>query len=210
MKISVPDTLDEYIRRTEHAVMHHYAGLDSCWNYYRQALDHWNIGQVNEPLTPERKVALDRYLALAGKYFDLKLSEAMFAGGILQMAYMAIRLYSKNKSVPERSSIVRPSQTSAIRFCIGRELHGVPIGLIVYAGRNQYAHWDEEDSYDVTKSIFGALDMAFSDNTFSDLAFSLSNQTIPVYANEVLLTALKWTTYEVYLRELRAMLQPQT
>ena len=207
MKISVPDTLDEYIRRTEHAVMHHYAGLDSCWDYYQKALDHWDIGQINDPLTPERKAALDRYLALAGKYFDLKLSEAMFAGGILQTAYMAIRLYSKSSKVPDKySGFVRPTQTSAIRFCIGREVHGVPVGLIVYASRNQYAHWDEEDSQDVTRAVFSALEAAFADSPFSDLAFSLSNPTIPIYANEVLLTALRWTTYETYLQELQTML----
>ena len=31
-------------------------------------------------MTAERKAELDRYLELAGKYFDLKFSEAMFAG----------------------------------------------------------------------------------------------------------------------------------
>jgi hypothetical protein len=85
-------------------------------------------------LTPERKAGLDRYLELAGKYFDLKFSEAMFAGAILQVAYIAIRLYSRNASIPANcSALVRPSQKSAIPFCIGRDLHGIPTGLIVYA-----------------------------------------------------------------------------
>jgi len=47
-------------------------------------------------MTAERKAALDRHLELAGKYFNLKFSEAMFARAILQVAYMAIRLYSTN------------------------------------------------------------------------------------------------------------------
>ncbi|HVO65353.1 MAG TPA: hypothetical protein VMT12_02630 [Syntrophales bacterium] len=110
MKISVPDTLEKYIRKTEHAVRHFYSGLDSCWSYYQEALEHWDISQVNEPLTLERKEKLDKYLSLAGKYFNLKLSESMFAGAILQMAYMAIRLYSKNTVVPTTcTKFVRPT-----------------------------------------------------------------------------------------------------
>lgn len=204
MKISVPDTLDGYIDKTEHAVKNYYSGLDSCWSFYQKALEHWDISQINEPLTPERKEALDKYLALAGKYFDLKLSEAMFAGSILQMAYMAIRLYSKNNTYNEKySNFVKATQKSAIPFCIGRELHGIPIGLIVYAGRNQYAHWDEEDSHEITCSVFRSLSAAFMNNPFSDLAFELLNPTIPVYASEVLLTALKWTDYPKFVTELR-------
>jgi hypothetical protein len=41
---------------------------------------------------------------------------------------------------------------------------------------------------------------------FHDLASSLSNPGITVYANEVLLTALHWETYEKYLSEMNALL----
>lgn len=60
MKITAPRDSDEYFRQTEHAVRHSYAGLDSCWLYYQEALQHWDISQVGQPMTPERKVALDR------------------------------------------------------------------------------------------------------------------------------------------------------
>lgn len=209
MKITAPQAIDDYIVRTEHAVKHFYAGLDSCWSYYTQAREHWNITQINEPLTAERKASLDRYLQLSGKYFELKLSEAMFAGGILQMAYMAIRLYSQNSTIPKScTNIVKTSQKSAVPFCIGREQHGLPVGLIIYAGRNQFSHWDDETPHDITLSVFNALDIAVSDNPWSDLAFSLSNPSINVYANEVLQVALEWSTYETYVAELQAMLRP--
>jgi hypothetical protein len=129
MKITAPKDADEYFRQTEHAVRHAYAGLDSCWTCYQQALQHWDVSQIGQPMTQERKAGLDRYLELAGKYFDLRFSEAMFAGAILQVAYMAIRLYSGNTSIPATcSALVRPSQKSAVAFCIGRELHGIPGG----------------------------------------------------------------------------------
>lgn len=207
MKVNAPKDMDEYVRQTEHSVRHSYAGLDSCWMYYQQALQHWDISQIGRPMTPERKAELDRYLVLAGKYFDLKFSEAMFAGAILQVAYMAIRLYSHNASIPANCSALVPrSQKSAIPFCIGRELHGIPTGLIVYAGRNQYAHWDDEEPHEVTRNVFGALSAAFYQNMLSDLAFELSNPTINVYANEVLLVALGWRSYDTYLAEMTSLL----
>jgi hypothetical protein len=206
VKITAPKHSDDYFRQTEHALKHAYAGLDSCWEYYRQALQHWDMSQVGQPMTPERKAALDRYLEQAGRYFDLKFSEAMFAGAILQVAYMAIRLYSRNASIPiSCTSILPSSQKSVIRFCIGKELHGVPSGLIVYAARNQYNHWDEQP-HEVTKNVFDALSAAFYSNMLADLAFDLSNPTINVYANEVLLVALGWKSYDTYLAEMNSLL----
>lgn len=207
MKITAPKDLEEYLRRTEHAVKSSYKGLDSCWEYYRQALQHWDISQIGQPMTAERKAGLDRYLELAGKYFDLKFSEAMFAGSILQLAYMAIRLFSCNKSISRNcSAYVRHSQKHVIPFCIGEEQHGIPTGLIVYAARNQYIHWDDEVPHDVTNNVFRALSHAFYDNMLLDLTFDLSNPTINVYANEVLLVALGWTSYDKYLVEMKSLL----
>ena len=207
MKITAPQDPDDYFGQTEHAVKHSYAGLDSCWQHYQQALQHWDISQVGQPMTAERKAALDRYLELAGKYFDLKFSEAMFAGAILQVAYMAIRLYPRNTSIPANcSGLVRASQKSAIPFCIGKERHGSPTGLIVYAARNQYNHWDDGRPHEVTRNVFGALSAAFGHNALSDLAFELSNPTINVYANEILLVALGWKSYDTYLAEMKSLL----
>jgi hypothetical protein len=80
-------------------------------------------------------------------------------------------------------------------------------GLIVYAARNQYAHWDDEQPHEVTKNVFAALSAAFSHDMLSDLAFALSNPTINVYANEVLLVALGWKSYDTYLAEMTSLLR---
>lgn len=95
LKTTAPTDADSYFQQTEHAVKHLYEGLDSGWEYYKQANQHWDFSQVGQPMSPERKEALDRYLAPAEKDFDLKFSEAMCAGAILQVAHMAIRLYSQ-------------------------------------------------------------------------------------------------------------------
>lgn len=207
MKITATGEPSKYLRQTEHAVKHYYSGLNSCWSYYQRALEHWDISQIGQPMTPEKSVALDQYLQLAGQYFDLKFSEAMFAGAILQVAYMGVRLFSRNTVIPANcTAFFRSSNRSAIPFCIGEERHGIPTGLIVYAARNQYNHWDDDQPHEVTQGVFRALSAAFYQNMFSDLAFDLCNPTINVYANEVLLVALGWNSYDRYLTEMKSLL----
>lgn len=207
MKITAPKSPGEYLSATEHAVRHFYNGLDSCWSYYQEALQHWDISKVGQPMTPQRNADLRRYLELAEKFFDLKLSEATFAGAILQVAHMGIMLYSRNKSVPPScSGFVVPTNGKVTRFCIGPERHGLPIGLIIYAARNQYNHWDEDEPYKATRAVFDTLTAAFYESSFSDLAFDLSNETINIYANEILLTALGWTTYDIYVDQMTGLL----
>ena len=158
-------------------------------------------------MTPERKERIERYLSKANEYFSLKFSEAMFAGAILQAAYTAIRLYSRNAAIPDDcAALVRPSQKTAIPFCIGKVRHGVRTGLIVYAGRNQYNHWIDEEPHDVTKQVFAALTAAFNDNMLYDLAFELSNPSINIYAGEILLGGLGWRTYDRYVSEMISLL----
>ena len=201
-----PKTPQEYLLQTEHAVRHLYEGIASCWAYYQQALKHWDISKIGQSQTPENKAALSRYLELATKYFDLKFSEGAFAGSILQIAAMGIRYFSRNESIPESCREIVPARSKAIQFCIGKELYGLPIGLIIYAARNQYNHWDDESPHEITTNVFNVLSRSFKENTFADLAFSLSNPSITVYANEVLLVALGWITYEKYVSEMETLL----
>lgn len=206
MKITAPKTAEEYFKDTEHAVRHFYAGLDSCWAVYEDAKRHMVDVPMNQPLTPEQHDKLEAYLEGARKYFNLKFSEAMFAGGICQVAYMAIKMFSKNDSIPASCLKTVPSKHRAVQFCIGEEKHGIPKGLLIYAARNQYSHWDDDEPHEVTKKVFEALELAFIDNMLYDLGFSLSNPTINVYAEGVLLVALGWRSYDVYLAEMRSLL----
>lgn len=214
MKLTAPKTAEEYFQRTEHAVKHAYAGLASCWSYVEEAEKNARPPVIKDgmahylpPQTPEEEAQLERSLAAYRKYFELKISEAMFAGSILDAAYMAIKLYSRNTSIPAScASFVKPSQPTMPPFCIGADRHGIPTGLIVYAGRNQYAHWGDDEAHDVTRAVFAALDWAFRNNMWADLAFDLSNPTINIYAGEILHTALGWSSYDTYVVEMKKLL----
>jgi hypothetical protein len=201
-----PRTPAEYFEKTEHAVRHFYEGIASCRSYAERAYEHWDLSKLNQPLTPENKLGLDEYLKLMGNYFDLKFSEGTFSGAILQVAYMGIRYFSRNKDIPRSCfHIVLPETKSVIPFCIGREVCGLPLGLIIYAARNQYNHWDEEP-HPITRKVFFSLSEAFSENSVYDLAFEIPNLTITIHANEVLLGALGWSTYERYVSEMKGLL----
>ena len=196
----------EYLDLTEHAVRYFYAGLDSCWQVYKQALQHWDVSQIGKPLTEKEMERARKYVEQAGEYFYLKFSEGTLAGAITQVAATGIRLFSSNKVIPDDcKDIVPPAANSVIPFCVGKRKFGLPVGLIIYAARNQYAHW-EEDPHQVTTNVFRHLVITFWDNPLYDLAYDLDNPTIDIYANEILLGGLNWTTYEKYRTEMEELL----
>ena len=173
---------------------------------YERALQHWDISRIGKPLTEEEMERARKYVEQAGKYFYLKFSEGTLAGAIIQVAATGIRLFSTNKVIPDDcTNIVPPNAKLAIPFCIGKRKYGLPIGLIIYAARNQYAHW-EEDPHQVTTNVFHQLTIAFWDNPLYDLAYDLENPTIDIYANEILLGGLNWTTYEIFRSEMEELL----
>jgi hypothetical protein len=49
---------------------------------------------------------------------------------------------------------------------------------------------------------------AFWDNPFYDLAYDLSNPTFNIYANEILLGGLGWSTYDGFRLEMEELLVP--
>lgn len=82
-------------------------------------------------------------LALQRRYFSLTESHAAIAGAILQLAYISIRQASECTASPDDLPASIRIQNPAVKFCIGRKVFGLPLGLVVYAGRNQHHHMDE-------------------------------------------------------------------
>jgi hypothetical protein len=138
----------------------------------------------------------------------LKFSEAMFAGFILQAADMAIRLHSRNETILQNCAwLVEPNQKKCNSVLQRKRTTWIADGADRYTGgRNQHNHWDEEDSHTATKGTFAAFSVAIMDNPLSDLAFDLRNPSIPIFASEILCTALRCNSYEKYLGEMTELL----
>lgn len=100
------------------------------------------------------------------------------AGSILQVAYHAIDRYVVVPAKPEtviefeqkindsaknppsgKSTRLKKPFTFPDKFCTGRQIGGMPIGLIIFAGRNQYSHAHEKRLQPRTELVFNYLHM---------------------------------------------------
>jgi len=144
------------------------------------------------------------------EYLGYRISIGTLCGSILQIAYMGIVLFSKNRVVPpEFSSVIKAGSKDA-RFCIGRRAREVPIGLIIYAGRNQYNHMDERNLKLLNTFIFDILATNHGikrAQKIKDPAFDLCNKTIEIYSANVL-SILGWDSYDGYIADMKGLLTP--
>lgn len=193
-----------YLSDTEHAVRHLFEAID----YYESLL----VG-VTPPSQATGMDQVTRYIELAEKYFGYSFSEAALCGSILQVAFMGIYLFSQNTIIPAScTNLVTPPNKKpiqkAIKFCVGRLLHDIPIGLIVYAGRNQFNHWDDKSFDFPTTQVFQALLNAYYENPLFDMAYELNYPERTIKANHLVLNELHWRNYEGYITDMTALICP--
>lgn len=154
------------------------------------------------------------------------------AGSILQMAYHAIDRYvvvtAKPESVvefeqqindcaahplPGKSTRLKKPFTYPANFCTGRQIGGMPIGLIIFAGRNQYNHAHEKRLQPRTELVFNYLHMLHPELP-SGLSFNIYDGW-GYYAYSII-CALGWvdaeedgiklTAYQRYIRDMNEIL----
>lgn len=208
----------EYLKETEPAVKNLFENLEQYYAILNKIK--WPIfipphtsEEVSEAAFKkwQRKnwAAYKRASERQRKYLGYRFSIGTICGSILQIPYMGISLYSRNKAVPpELSSIIKPGH-KVVRFCIGRAVNEVPIGLIIYAARNQYNHWDEEHLGDrVNEWVFNTLATGHGINgaeKFKDPAFDLNNKMIHIFSSNVVFI-LGWHSYDLYLADMKNLL----
>ena len=193
-----PSTPGDFLQETEHAVRHLFDGIQ----HYESILK--GVTPPSQARTPEE---VQRYVVLAERYFGYSFSEAALCGAVLQVAFMGISLFSSNSVIPASCSAIVPAvDHPATRFCIGRQIHGIPIGLVVYAGRNQHSHWDDAGFNQPTTAVFRALYQAYAENLFFDLAYVLDWPQRTTKTHYIVLNELGWAEYDVYLTDMRTLI----
>lgn len=213
-------TAEKYLEETESAVKKLLEGL----RRYSAILKKIKFPVFIAPYTSDQRAAVIAFKDWQGKnkkiikqakqkeskYFGYQFSKETLCGSVLQIAHAGINLYSKKQTVPSEFSRHIKAGTRVAKFCIGRRLRGVPIGLIIYAGRNQYNHMDEKTLKEPNRYIFDLLavnhGMKGAEN-IKDPAFDLENSLIYICAANVLFI-LGWDSYDAYFEDMKKLLIP--
>ena len=167
----------------------------------QKALKKWE--SENYQILKERKRLDDEY---AFSFF----ARSNLCGFILQFAYKGIELFSNDGTPPiELETFVK--KYKAEKFCVGREIDNLPIGLIIYAGRNQSVHYNNL-SNKLNIEIFNKLANWYSPHFkkwFVNSYFDLNNKNLTHYSENIIYK-LDWLSYKKYESDLYDILKNAT
>jgi len=204
-----------YLSRTESAVRRLFDGIESYISILNAITGVTFV--TSEPHSPAQdaeyaawKVANARKLAAAKAAEREYLAESFalntLCGAVLQVAGKAIEIYGQNKEIPEDlRQMIKPGLS---RFCVGRLVRTVPIGLIIYAARNQHTHFNDEALREPSASIFKLLATKHGyggSQEIVDPAFDLNNHSLLSFASNVT-SLIGWRSYDNYLSDMSALM----
>lgn len=208
---------EDYLKRTDSAVRHLF---DAVGNYIGiMKLGIHPIFVSGLPPGPEQDAQYAAWrIEHAEELAEAKIArqayrEERFAldticGAILQIAGKGLEIYSENTKIPDAwKDRITPKLA---KFAVGREVRNVPLGLVVYASRNQHTHFNDRELHSVSARIFESLAAAHGlDSATRDPAFDLANAALDSYASNV--TALiNWRDFLQYQQDMRCMLGIQS
>ena len=210
------ENIQVYLDKTESAVRKLFEGLSEYHKLVLRSVSPMYLGKEgdtenNTPAYQEWSEKNQNEIQISTKAMQDSFAErfayATLAGSLLQIATMGIQLFAQSDSVPEDlpEDIKQHIKTPAKKFCIGRKIRSIPIGLIIYAGRNQYNHLDEEKLNPLNTEIFNWI----SKNTirnYIDPCFSLDNKPLVINFSGNIIALLEWDHYEQYYADMLQML----
>ena len=208
----------EYLDKTRSAVSKLFEAIDT---YQALLRTHSNVFTTSytdeEDFLKQLKVwsvvnqsSLESELSAQRKYLGESFAQAALCGAILQIAAKAIECYSLNTRVPTDWDLLIKPRTKAVPFCIGRLIRGVPLGLVVYAARNQHTHFEDQNLREPSVEVFQRLATRHgygvpSDGLIYDPAFSINTGNISSFAGNVT-ALLEWRSLDAYERDMRQLL----
>lgn len=207
------ETPQEFIERTQSAVESLFIGINSYLHILRRARPPVLVGTYSSET--EHEDALERWMKenadaieegfqAQRAFMSEKYALTVLCGSLLQVASTAIRLYSKNRSIPDE--FLGIAKDSHAPFCIGRRVREVPIGLIVIAARNQYNHIEDHKLHILSSTVFEWLATKHGHGAgLRDPAFDLNKQLAWNYASNII-GLLGWREYKNYEQDIRSML----
>ncbi|OLO09681.1 hypothetical protein BTW08_00925 [Salinicola sp. MH3R3-1] len=209
-------TVDDYLDRTESAVRLLFDGIKDYISILRTSAGVTFV--TSEPYGPKQDAEYAAWKAknakrlLAAREAEQRYLAESFAldtlsGSVLQVAAKAIEIYGKSHPIPETfKGIVKPKLS---KFCDGRDVRTVPLGLIIYAARNQHTHFNEGKLREPSAAVFKRLATEHGyggQQQIFDPAFDIDNPRLVSLATNVT-GLIEWRAYESYLGDMHALLQ---
>jgi hypothetical protein len=132
----------------------------------------------------------------------------ILAGSVLKIAAHVIEFYSGSTTVPDEWKKLFKRRILPDRFFVGRTIHTVPVGLIIYCGLNQYINTPSRLIEEINQEVFGRL--GASGGQFEFLAFVDRSNSYRSLHSEYLaanvLDVLGWSDYNAYIEDMQQIL----
>jgi hypothetical protein len=213
------DTIADYLSKTESATRKLFDGVAEYIDILKKAhapvflsstLDAEEREKEFETWVENNKDEIRKSFEAQNCFVDESFAMAALCGSILQLSAMAIQKYSKNTGVSAGLEDLMAAGSKPAKFCMGRLERGIPIGLIIYAGRNQFNHFDDEQLLEPSKTIFERLcEIESFENKgtfYRDPAFDLTNDRVVNFASNIT-ALLGWRSYDDYSNDMRVLLE---
>lgn len=208
----------DHLDKTESAVAHVFRGIDDLVQPLRAhripMLVGWGDPQDRlEQWSRENEAAIAQSLAIQRKFVAELSAIETLCGCVLQMAYHAISFCSANIHVPEELRSLAKAEVwreKLASFAVGRIVCGLPLGLVVYVGRNQYAHHDEPELRATNCNLLQYMLDHRSARASTQLILDaqvLSESAYPRNLAKAIVDELAWRGYADYKNDLLAALE---
>ena len=204
----------EYLTETKKAVQDTFTLLKSYEEVITSIPSRLWLLSEDQLQNPSKEIR--HRLKKENEYIRNIFSENIISGLLLQFAYVGIDLFSKGKEISNDYSELKEFKKIK-KFFIGREINTIKntgafinktkIGLIIYAGRNQWAHPLAKSLRRVNKVIFDRIAQRrgiYSKSEYVDPAFDLSEAKSKIFATNIL-DLLGWKNYEDYEKDMLGM-----
>lgn len=207
----------EFLDQTRSAVRKLLEGIDDYRKHFAQGIEDGIY--VTGAATPEERSrgyeefaranrdAIERSRAAWSSFHAERYARALLCGAVLELAWKSIELRSSHSQVPETLQPVVGKGQRVAKFAIGRPVLGMPIGLLIYAARNQHVHYNDEELHEVNRNIFDS--MSRHGRPLGSIAreLDLTLHRGQSLANNMIFL-LGWFTLDDYERDMLALLQP--
>lgn len=202
--------IEQYFAETKPALLHIFSALDE---YDRETPP----PSLSDYADETGVIKLDRsqakkYLSDVRGSLALDVAKATLCGALLQVGFTAINLFPRSDADPtELSRFKIKPRAKASRFCVGRKVCGIPVGLLVYAGRIQFNHWDERKlDNPVALRVLEALREFYRTDVTFDLAYAWEWPGPRPISHHIVRHELEWMAYEDFTSDVGALLHQPT